>query len=69
MKTLEAPFVALPLITVLLISCSDISNDSKEKLYSSRERAESACKSWKVKGGSWELKVNDFVFFIMKECF
>ena len=51
-----------------MISCSTATaicgcqkpNKSKTSNYTSYQQAEKACNSWQKKGGTWELKVNDF---------
>ena len=59
MKKLIAVLIAAYSATGILSACKK-SKTSKLEVYSSKKEAELACSSWQKKGGTWELKVNDF---------
>jgi len=59
MNRLVIALVATSTASLVLSSCTKL-NITKGSLYPSQEEADLACEAWKEKGGTWELRVNDF---------
>ena len=59
MHTLKRVFIASYSLTTVLVGCKN-SNQSQVISYPSFQEAQLACHSWRDKGGTWELKINDF---------
>ena len=66
MKRLFFSIILSSSTVVILSSCAKL-NRPKDISYSSREKAQLACKSWKDKGGTWELKVDDLSILTEKK--
>ncbi len=60
MEKPEIHFLLFSLSLTLIGGCSIVNKESKEVVFSSREKAEQACDTWKDNGGIWQLKINDF---------
>ena len=60
MKRFAICLLSLSSTLVITSACTEL-KDSNELTYSSQLEAELACESWSEEGGTWSIKINDFM--------